>query len=382
MRKVNPRGSTLRPIPIVVTLIAVCALVTSAWGASGPRSASTSGRANACVSEARAAVVKAMARVVPPVPGPKIDVSKNAGKSVWLILPRVNPLTSAVASGFRGGAKLAGLESHVFEGVGSVNSFNDGVSQAVAQNASVIILYGINPALVSLPLGQAVARGIKIIDAVVGNPTDPLPAGVYAHVSANFTRDGALLADYILSVSNCKANAAVFRASVLPVHVNQEKGFTNELARLCPSCKSYVDNVDLTTTTTALMPQVATFLQRQSDVNYIFAVSDQFVPFVEGAIKQVSPSVKIVSHDGVAAQLDGIRSGTGAHIADVSFPPIPWIGWTLIDTVERAMLGMRPGNTRIPSLLITKENVGTKNYTLFPAFQKLRAIFAQAWGKK
>ena len=383
---------------VVLPLILVGALALSACGSGSTRSNSTAtastsnsqassaaasgGASSGCLAAAQAQVAKSTAALSPPSPGPKIDVAKNAGKSVWLILPVVNPLTTAVEQGFKAGGALAGLHPVVFEGQGSTVSWNSGVAQAVAQHASVIILYGISESLVSSPLSQATAAGTKIIDAVDGNPTDPLPKGVYAHVSANFTGDGAIAAASLLAHTNCKTNVGIFGASVLPVHVDLEKGAQANVAKLCASCKTYVNDVDPTTVATAVEPQVATLLRAHPEINALFPVFDQMVPYAQSAVSQVMPSIKMVSHDGVAAQLNTVRSGNTALIGDISFPPIQWIGWTLIDTAERAMLGVPPGNTTIPSRLITKGNAGANNNGLFPAFKDLTAVFAPAWGKR
>ncbi len=244
-----------------------------------------------------------------------------------------------------------------------------------------MILYGIDESLVSGALKQAKAAGVKVIDAVTGDPTDPLPDNVFAHVSANFTKDGAIDADYILAQSGCKANVGIFYGPVFQVHKNLNSGATKEIAALCPSCSSTSQTVDITTAATKVAPQVATLLRSHPNINYLFPVYDQIVPYTNSAIKQVRPSVKVVSHDGVYAQLDAVRAGNTPQIADISFPPIQWIGWELVNASVRVILNQPPGNTEIPARLITKENAGASNDTLFPAFSDLPGIFGPAWGK-
>jgi ribose transport system substrate-binding protein len=351
---------------------------TSAAAAAGTSSTASAG--NDCVSTAQASVAKATAQLKPPSPGPNIDVSKNKGKHVWLVTSLQNPLASAVQQGFRDGTKAAGLDGHIFEGQGTTTSWNSGVAQAIAQHASVIVIYGITDSLVSAELAHAKAAGITVIDGVQGDPDDPLTNGVYAHVTGDFSGDGALAADYILAQSGCKANVGVFGGAAQAVHVLMQKGAGAEFAKLCPSCNVYQENVDLTTIATAVEPQVATLLQRHPDINWLFPVFDGMAPFTLTAVQQVRPSVKVVSHDGVAAQLDQVRAGNTPLVADFAFPPIEWVGWTLVDTAERAMLGDKPGNTTIPSRLIDKANASSSNATLFPAFQNLPGVFEPVWG--
>jgi len=339
------------------------------------------GGASTCMTQAQAIVDKAQAPIEPPSPGEPFDMSRAKGKSVWLILPVVNPATSPVAEGFKEAAAYSGVKGRVFEGKGTTTSWNSGVAQAAAQGADVIILYGIDVSLVQTPLKQAVAQGAKVIDAFTTDPDDPLARGVYAHVTPDNTADGRIAAAQLLTATDCKANVGIYFAPTFAIHKKLKDGAVAELDRLCPTCKAYPAEVDIATVATSVTPQVATQLRRNPDINAVFPVFDAIVPFVTSALEQVRPDVPMVSHDGVPAQLSMVRAGNTPLIGDIAFPPGQWIGWTFVDTAARAVLGLEPGNTRLVTRLITKENAGEKDASLWPGFEDLESIFGPAWGR-
>ncbi len=315
-------------VSVVVSLV-VGVLALTAW--TGGTTATTNNNspgslaASRCVTAAAAGVAKATKVPVVPSPGPKIDIAKNHGKSVWLILPLVNPLLSATAQGFTAAAKFAGLRPTTFDGQATVTSWDSGLAEAVAQHASVIITYAIPWQLVSTPLKSAVAAHIKLIDLMNGDPHDALYPGVYAHVTGNFTNDGAVATDLLLDTTSCRSDIGIYGITTLTDHNDLIHGAQAQAAKLCPSCATFVGSLDEATLATSVEPQIATMLRAHPQIKAIFPVFDEVEPYAQDAVNQVDPSVKIVAHDGVAAQLSSLRSRHTSLIGDISFPRVS--GW-------------------------------------------------------
>lgn len=334
------------------------------------------------VLAARAAVLAAEKPIVFKAPAPSYSIKKLAGKSVWYIAPTMSvPFIAAIAAGFKAAGQAAGLKVTIFDGQGNVNTWNQGVSEAVSQGASGIVLQGISPSLVSGPLAQAAAKKIPVIDSLTGNPTDPLAKGVLAHVTVNYKVGGQLLADWVIADSNGHAHVVIFTSSVYTIYVRMLAGFKAEFAKRCPTtCKiDAIEDVAPNNWATQIGTIASTQLSRHPDMNYFVPVADAMVTFIAPSLSQVHSSVKIISHDGVTTNLDLIRSGKTQQ-ADVSNPPNASMGWAQIDELGRLMLHMRPVMENLPQQIFVKSNVGKNDKNLFPHYSNYASEFKANWG--
>jgi ribose transport system substrate-binding protein len=348
--------------------------------ASAPQSTTSSPALASCVSFAQAQVTKAEKPIQLVLPRQHVNMAKNKGKSVWYIAPAMSiPFIASIAGGVKAAATAAGMKPTVFDGRGNVNTFNDGVSEAVAHHAQGIILQGINPALVSGPLSRAVAAHIPIIDSLNGDPSQPLSHGVRAHVTVNYTLGGRLMADWVMADSQCNGQTAVFTSSIYTIYVNMIGGVRSEMKH-CPSCSiATVENVAPTELATSLGTITSTVLRRHPDVKYLMPFYDGMVSFMTPAISEVSSSAKIISHDGVESNLATIRSG-GAQAADVSNPPNPAMGWAEVDEIGRLMAGQRPATEHLPQQIFVKANLPANNANLFPGYRNYQGKYRRLWG--
>lgn len=368
-------------LTFAISTALAAALALAAAGVAGASGHAAARSQADCVATATAAIAKAKAPVPVSVPTAPLDMASIKGKKVWLIEVVQNDLGKAIATGFTAAGKRAGLAPTVFYGAGTSQSWNDGVAKAVAQNADAIILYGIDPQAVSAPLADAIAKKTIIIDIFNGSPSDPLPKGVYAHVTPDFKQAGINAANWMLADSKCKVQTAVFGAEVLNLHKQFDKAAKDTINNACPAtCKATVENVDLGTLATAFGPQVNNVLTRRGNLNYLLIVFDGGVPLVQPAITSFS-KVPIVSHDGVASNLAQIRKG-GQQVYDGAFAPNEWIGWALIDQAGRGLTGSKPLKWVIPERAVDKTNIGKSDAALWANWAGYEAKFAKAWGVK
>jgi ribose transport system substrate-binding protein len=365
---------------VAMLALAACGGSSSTSSTSAAGQTASAGQNATCVTAATAAADKAKAAHPPEFPKTPIDMSANKGKSVWWIGSIEVDFLKGIGDGFAVAAKRAGMKPSVHYATGTAASFNDLVGTAVAQHADAIILYSIDPGLVAAPLKKAKDAGIVIIDAFVGRPTDPVPAGIYTHMTADFALLGQELSNWALADSKCDLRTIVFGATVIPIHVQFMDGAKKTINTACPSCKVSLENIDLSAMATALGPQVNTLLTREGDINYAFPVLDAAVPFIEPALAQHS-DVKVISHDGVGAQLDEIRKG-GKLVADGAFPPGAYMGWVLADQIGRGLQKMKPYPWVIPDRVVDRTNVGKTNADIWSGWTDAAfdAGFTKAWG--
>ena len=333
-----------------------------------------------CVATAEAAVAAGQEPI--PVKGPSapLDMSVNAGKSIWNILILSNEFTNAVTAGLEEAAAEAGMEVTIFDGQGDPNKWNLGVEQAIAQGADAIVLQAVAPGAVSAPLADAAAAGIVVIDLLNRSTEQELPEGLFAHVTPDFGASGELMANWMLADSGCDVNAAIFGIRALPIHEDMMISAQSTIEDAC-DCKVVLEDVDPTTIGTDFAPNVSAVLVREGDINYVFPVFDGVVPLAKAAVEGFD--VKILGHDGVSSNLDDIRAGgEGAQVADGAFPPNEWIGWAIADQVGRALAGEPAIDWTVPTAVIDSGNVGPSNDALgpFADWTNFRDSFREAWG--
>jgi ribose transport system substrate-binding protein len=334
-----------------------------------------------CLKEAKAGVAEAAAPVKLELDPTPVDFGKVQGGDVWFIsATQAVPFLSQISEGFSAAAKEAGLTPHIYDGKGDVNTQNQGIASAISEGADGILLQGVEPAVVSANLAKAKAAGIPVVDSFNTSPSDPLPPGVVAHVTADFFHDGEVMADYVLANTNCEANVEAIGSTVFKVHKDINEGTEQQLSKLSPSSQYEFGNVDFSQLATAVAPVVSSAINSNPDLNFMIADADAVAPYMATAIKQSGKDIPIIGHDGVEANLEEIREGK-AQVADFAFPPSPSIGWAEIDQLGRVMTGMEPTEAdQIPSQLFDEENLPAAGEDLFPGYADYQAQYAKDWG--
>lgn len=315
------------------------------------------------------------------LPSTSVDMAKNKGKTLMYVAPDMEiPFIADIAGGVQAAAKAAGMNAIICDGKGNVNTFNQCVSEAVSQKVGGIILQGINPALVSGPLKQAISDHIPVIDSLNGDPNQPLTNGLLAHVTVNYTEGGQLLADYVTVASKGKGQVVVFTSSIYTVYQNMLAGFKAQLKKVCPGCQlDTVENVQPTQVSTELGTITSTVLSRFPKAQYLVPFYDGMVTFMTPSIQQVGSHAQIISHDGVTTNIDLIRRGE-VQTADVSNPPNPSMGWAEVDELGRLMAGQPAVFENLPQQIFIKSNVGSSDANLYPGYANYQTKYEQLWG--
>ena len=181
-------GAPLRHLRSVFLASALAALV-------GALSLSPAARADG-LAEAKADVEKAMQKPVFVAPGAPFDMSKLKGKHVWIITSTMAvPFVATIGHGVEAAAKVAGLETTLFDGKGDVSEWNRGMAQAVAQHADGIVTVGASPELMKGPTGDASKANIPVVDAVTADKTALLVHRTFAELFPSFDVRGLLPCD-------------------------------------------------------------------------------------------------------------------------------------------------------------------------------------------
>lgn len=349
--------------------------------AAGSNNADSGGTENdSCVSAATAAVDEARAPLELVLPNAPLDLTKVAGKKVWVINVLTNQFIGESNEGYQAAADAAGVDLTIFDGEGQVNKWNEGIQQAIAQDADAIALFGIDSSIVSEAVKEAAAAGIPVVEGLATNFDSERAPEIFSNVSANYYQDGATLANWTLADSKCKADTFLLYSSGLPIWVDMRDGAFDAYAKNCPDCKMTDVNLDLANVATDIPRVTQTQLTQSPDTKYLLATWDSAVPFIESAAAPVNPDAIILARDGISAALESIRTD-GMQKVTVASPQPQWIAWTVMDDMLRAIAGESPNGIVVPTRLIDATNVGEKDADVMANYQGFEKKFVAAWGK-
>jgi ribose transport system substrate-binding protein len=336
------------------------------------------------LADAKAEVEKAMAKPQFIAPGSAFDISKLKGKHVWIITSTMAvPFVATIAHGVEAAAKVAGIETSLFDGKGDVSEWNRGMAQAVSQHADGIISVGASPELMKGPTGDALKANIPVVDAVTADKTAPLVPGTFSHVSISFYHSGQLQADYAIAKSDGKAHVLILGDNEFPGEVSRVEGMQKEFSTKCPDCAVTVQDTQVGNLGVKLGQLAQTLLRRSPDITMVLPTYDAQAIYVVPAIKAAnfSNAVEVIGSDAVPSNLDWIRQGN-VQIADVGEPEV-WLGWAALDEVARGMLGLPAVDEQIPLRLFAKDNIKSLSNDENELFGgDYAAQYGKLWGLK
>jgi ribose transport system substrate-binding protein len=384
----HDHGARARRLWCVAVAGVIAAALAGCGSDDNSSSASTAGGAsngggssNECVQQAQAGVKEATAALSPNIPSDSFDASKAKGKKVWSIVSsKTIPLHIETTGGIAAAAKAMGVDYFVFDGKHDPTVYNKGITQAINEHVDGIIIHAIPSSIISASLKKAYAAGITVVDLQAGAPDAPLD-GMFAHLAADYTQDGKWTADYVLANSNCKADAAIVYNTAFEVLKIYHDGIEAEYRKLCPDCKLRDATINPNNYATDAGPLAQNLAQRDPKLNWIMAVNDAIVPFMVPSLKQVGAGdrVKIISHDGVEANLDLVRKQDG-QVADIAYAPNDYVGWLVFDEAARGLAGAPAVKEIVPSHLFDKSNLPAKGSPLYPEFEGYQDKFKALWG--
>ena len=352
---------------------------------SGPTTTTVSQK-EVCIAEAESGVEEGRTPITAKVPTDAIDVSTIQGSDVWAVFGVLfDEGGRLTADATEEAGDLIGFNVRVLDGMGNPEEWNNLITQAVAANADAIIIFGIDPDLIAPALAEAEAAGIPVISGGGENAGAPARSDIYVDMTADLSRDGKIMADYVLAEIGCEGSAVLINSSLFKVAVAMNEGVTGEFARLCPvDCTLTYEEINLADMAVSLPSQASTVVRANPEIEWIIPGFDVFAFFVHQGLDEAGlTNVKTVSHDGAFANLDVIRSG-GPQVASMAWSPQDYRGWVLIDEVARALLGLPPDldEALLINQLIDASNLGPDNEftTNFPGMAGFRDAYRNIWG--
>jgi ribose transport system substrate-binding protein len=256
------------------------------------------------------------------------------------------------------------------------------MSSIISSKPNGILLTAITPNQFGPQLKQAVQENIPMAANGVMNPQR------YGIGASNFDQRlsavaGKLLADWVISRHGSKANAVLYTIPELDFTSYVQKGYQQEMARLCPSCTNRYVPIPVATVGNTAPTRVVDDLQSHPDTKTAVFASEETVAGLPAALKASGLNVEITGFapNPVALQYikDGqVTSGLGLDLAIMM--------WTEVDELVRLTThqpltaGERAG--AVPIQFLYKQDLPgdvTKGWAAYPDFA---SRFAKLWTGK
>lgn len=336
-----PRGRA-RLLAASVASVATLSLLVGC-GSSDSGSGSSAAADPAAVSAAKEATQTAYAPPAFKLAGTSFDASKASGKSAWYVASQLSiPIEQVNADALKESLGLAGVKLNAFDGKADVTQFVQGVQNAIAAHADVIILGGIDPSQISGAISEAKKAGIPVVAQMLGDADMPLPDGVAAHATYGYTEAGQIMANWIAAKTEGKGVGIELITSDEAIMSAPEKnGFKATLKAGCPACKVYEDNVPIADWSTKIQTQVNSTLNAHPDIEYVVPLYDGMSTFAVPGIRSAGKSdVKVISFNATLSVMQNLAKGD-TIAADLGSPQA-WLGWASADQALRLLAGEQP----------------------------------------
>jgi ribose transport system substrate-binding protein len=344
-------------VAAVVAVIAIAAAI----GASASSAGRTSSSADLAYVKAQIAKYTGLPKFVPP--GPKIDMSKVRGKTVFNIPDSSsNPFANNIALAEAQAAKLVGLKYIDFTNQGQPAQWVAGMYQAINRKVDLINVFGgVDPKVVSPQIKAAKKAGVRVIGTHIYDKTQQ-PFFVESNVVAPYVDAARLEADWVILDTKGKADVLVVTSNEVVPTKAIVTALKSEFAQHCgSSCKLSYFNATVADWATKIQPNVQSALLRDPNINYIIPIYDSMSQFVVPAITAANKlgKVHISTYNGTPFVLGYMQKGDVVRM-DVG-ENLDWLGWAYIDADARVLSGQKlplQFDEHTPLRVFTKQNVG------------------------
>ncbi|WP_106743545.1 sugar ABC transporter substrate-binding protein [Yoonia maritima] len=293
-------------------------------------------------------------------PGEPFDARAcMADKSVFSIpVTMTIPFAVALEDGMARAAAEVGFEYTVWETQGGMDSYIQGVDQAVTQGYDLIDLAGgLNPVWIGPQLMQAKEAGATITTTHLYDETQEQADFVDASAKVPFSTVGEIMAAWAFVETDGKPNVLIIGSDdVLPTGPFVES-IQSQLSAYCPECEQQYLNVPLAEWGTRIQSGVQSALLANPDINYILPIYDSMSQFVTPALRIAGADVPIASFNGTPFVLDMVRDGIVKMDIGES---LGWAGYAAVDAQMRQLCGLEvPEDLGIPLMIFDSSNVET-----------------------
>lgn len=273
------------------------------------------------------------------------------GYKVTLVSSGVqSPTGTSQAGGAREAAKVLGWDLSVYDGKYEPSEYQEGIRQAIAQDADAIWLYSIDCPLVRTALDEAKKANIPVFSQEAADCSDvDASAPSYFAGSLDFTDGnfiewgealGASQAVWLLAKLGSDADIIEVSNTELVITKAVHDGFQKKMKDLCPDCKVTTVPIRIADFGPPLQEKVSTALLRNPNANGMAVSYDDLMTAGGGAAVVASGrnnDIEVIAGSGYAANVDQIHDN-GGQDAGWTYDGA-YEAWSTADLINRYFAG-------------------------------------------
>jgi len=335
------------------------------------------------MTRAQQAVDAAKEPLVPEAAPAALDTSMLSGKTIYILQADAsNSFVTTISDALVEASGEVGVGTVVFDGQQNAANYNSLITQAISQNADLIVLINVGLEVPSA-IHAAKDAGIPLIVSGVSSASDWQITDATAEVGVDTNSIGKLQSDLAYLMSEGTVHAIGYGAQEFPQDVAQLEGQASELEELCPeTCTHETKHVQLTSYQGDTPQNVRSDLLASPDTNWLMPAWDFLATYVNAGLGLSNrDDVLVSSWNGIPAALELVMEDELA--ATVGVPLRQW-GWQIADSAFRLMAGEEAENVAIPTRLLTKDILETANGDFSEATlygnEEVFDGFLAAWG--
>lgn len=280
-------------------------------------------------------------------------------------------------------AKAVGWDVTFIDPAGDPTKMNDAVTLAISQGADAFIATAIDGPTLAGSLSRAREAGLVAACFACYDPegafdyTEPVQERNFDHgylaMATLYIRTGR-------SLKVVMANGPEYGISA------QENGREFGARKFIEECKAALGDCELVAETemltanfgTSVPGQVVSVLRANPNANALWGFADPVLALVIPSIQQAGIEIEIAGVDPVGFNFDLIRAGKLQRSSVAQ--PLSWIGYSLIDQVNRILSGQEMVPQNIKGKLITIDNVPANG--AWNGDSDVRPLYLKLWGIK
>lgn len=302
-----------------------------------------------------------------------------------------SPTGTAMANGAKDAAELLGWDFSVYDGKYEPSEYQEGIRQAISQNADAIWLYSIDCPLVKTALEEAKKAGIPVFsqEAADCSDVDPSQPSYYERslefVEGDFIAWGEALgaseATWLLSKLGSKANIIEVSNTELVITKAVHDGFQKAMEEQCPECKVTTLNIRLADFGPALEEKISTALLRNPEANGMALSYDDLL--TAGGAEAVmasgrNDSIEVVAGSGYAANIELVRENKGQD-AGWTYDG-RYEAWSAADMINRYFAGEESVPSGVGVSMFDHDNDLPPEGEAWSTGIDYEPVFKEVWG--
>jgi ABC-type sugar transport system substrate-binding protein len=350
-------------VGVALLLLGAVACGSSDNDSAGGKVSSGAKSGDAIVAQAKAEVAKYRDKPKFVAPGDPISAEKVADKLLYVIPNNlVADELAGTARGIQAAAKVAGIKVTVFNANGAVAQMQQGFQNAIAANASAIVILGIPPEFVTNEAAEAKGKGIPVIATLDAQPDASKPGqgageNFFGYAGLDYHLLGRVMADLAIIKGDGKVNAGLlsFNNAIARANIDGVKSVLDE----CSDCKVLKEqDIEPLKWPTDVAQATSSMIRSNPDMNFILPAVDTMGIFASAGVRQAGAVGRtfVISSDGSGPGALGLVKEGDVFIADPG-SATGWLGWAIVDQSMRAMLGEKPADGVVPFRVIESDTL-------------------------